>query len=952
MTRAGWLTGLTVACVLAGGPAWSAGRQDAAAAVQPRPDPAVRHGRLANGFSYAMMHNNRPEKGASLRLMIGVGSFEEADEERGLAHFLEHMAFNGTQRFPEGDLQRRFAEAGLAFGRDQNASTTAFATVYSLDLHQADEVRLDLAFDWLGDVADGLLLAPEAVDRERGVVLAEHDGRLGPGATWRERYNVFAAPGLRGPQRLPIGTRAGIQDVTAEALGAFHQRWYRPDNAVLVVVGDIDQADIERRIEAVFGDWTAEGPPPARAAPGAPDLGRGLDVFRSTARQQSSRITLCRRQAFENWGPDSLERRRRNIERALWRSIMGRRLARRAQGETPPFSSAEMTVSSWPREAAYVCLNMTPRIDREWREAMDAAVGEVRLMELHGVTDQELSRAIRQQQEANTAAVAGADTRYSSSLAQGLLGAQPLFGLDPAGFSSPQENARLYDRIVADLTPEDVNAAFRRDWAGAEPLISIALAEPPRARAVKAAWRRASNTRPALPATVNVAEAWAYSDLGPPGEIVERQDVADPGFVRLRFANGVVANFKTAAFTKDRVSVTVRFGAGLREIAPQDAIAAQFGAPLVAAGGLGRHGLLDIGELFPTRRVGVSLSIRDDSFALSGATRPQDLEIQLQILAAYLTDPGFRPDYEAARLTRLEALYRSYQTDPAMVGTVALLDAVAPGSPRAMPSLETMKAIDQSVLRRLFSRPMATAPLEVTVVGDVDETTAVGLLAKTLGALPPRENSLRDRGDAWLLRYPEKTSPVTAEHHGDAERALAGVVWPLYVASPDRRREEHALGLLRLILADEIRNAVRETLGAAYAPSVSLSMPDHADQGSLFVSAPTSPGQADAVIIAVRKTAAQLALPGGVTLEALDAARRPVLEAARVSRQNNNWWATTMDGSYRDPQVIRDALTWEADYRDMTTLEVQAAATRWLTPEPIELRVLPKAQPVVMSKAP
>ena len=922
------------------------------AVAEPRFDPAVRRGRLANGLSYAILRNGRPEGAASLRLMIDAGSFEEADGERGLAHFLEHMAFNGTRRFPEGALQRRFAEAGVAFGRDQNASTTAFATVYSLDLSRADEARLDLAFDWLSDVADGLLLAPEAVERERGVVLAEHDGRLGPAWEWRQRYNAFAAPGLRGPERLPIGTREGIRGVTPEALTAFYGRWYRPDHAVVVVVGDVDEADVERRIGAAFGGWTAEAPAPERKPVGVPNLDRGLEVMTGTARQQGSAVSLCRTQAFESWGPDSLERRRRNIERALWQTVLARRMARRAQGEAPPFTSAALQISSWPRELAYACLNITPRTDDAWREALTAAVAEVRRMEAHGIDPAELERAIRQQREMNASAVAKAGSRFSSGLAAELLNAQPVFGLDPAGFSTPEENARLYDLIAAEMTPERVNAAFRRDWSGSEPLISIGLTTPPRAGAVKSAWRRAMAGRPPAKEGQIDRAGWAYADFGPPGTVVERQEVEAPGFVRLRFANGVVVNFKTATFTRDQVSVTARFGAGLREIAPEDTTAAQFGAGLLTVGGLGRHGALDYGDLFPNRRFSVALSMGDDSFALSGVTRPQDMEVQLQMFAAYLTDPGFRPDFEAARLSRLRAFYRSHRTEPSVVASVGLMEAVAPGGPRAMPSLETMEGIDQSVVRRLFEGPLRTAPLEVTVVGDIEEAAALPYLAATLGALPARPGARRDRGDAWFVRYPETVAPVSLQHEGDGQRALARLVWPLYVASPERRREERALGLLRLVLAEEVRDAVRERLGAAYTPGVSLSMPDHGDQGALTVSAGTGPDQVEAVIAAMRETASRLAQPGGITAEALEAARTPMLEGARTRRQNNNWWVEAMDGSYRDPQVIRDALTWEDEYRSLTLEEVQAAATAWLSAEPIEVRVLPKSSAEAMPARP
>ena len=923
------------------------------AAAQPAPpesaqareiqsDPAVRRGRLENGLEYAILRNARPERGVSLRLLITTGSFEEADGEQGVAHFLEHMAFNGTRHFPEGQLQARFAEAGVAFGRDQNASTGAFATIYKLDLSLGDPDRLDLAFHWLNDVAEGLELSPDAVDRERGVVLAEYESRLGAAWNWRQRYNRFAARGLRGPQRLAIGTPASIAAIDADMLRAFHTRWYRPDNAMVIVTGDIDEADIEARIRATFDDWRAVGAAPQRVAPGQPDLNRRQDVLSVRQRDQGSGMSICRRQPFVNRGGDSYERRRHNIERGFWLSILNRRLQRLTQGEAAPFVSASLSTTNWPQEVALTCLTVTPRGDGRWSEGMAAAAAEIRRMEVHGVTRAELDRALALNLRDLESAVVSADNRFSATLADTLLRTRVAPGLEASGFARPEEDLRLYRLISAGITPESVNAVLRAAWAGAEPLIAATAAEAPPRRAVGNTWRQAMRVRSPEPWTEPAQGVWAYSGFGEPGEVASREEIATPGFTRFRFANGVVVNFKTTTFTRDQVLVAVRFGAGLQELAADDYQAGALGSGLISSGGLGAHSAVEIRDLFPDRRYGSAFNIGSRAFGMNGTTRPADLDIQLQLLAAYLSDPGFRSDYDAARINAIDTRYRRLRSDPNTVANIITGEAVTPGGPRNLPAKEQMMALGQDDFARILKPAMLEAPLEVTVVGDVNEATALPLLAATFGALPPRTDTDRRNPTAWFLHYPDTVAPIRGDHDGARDQAVVRLIWPLYVGEPARRREDDALRLLRGILADAVRDEVREALGASYSPNVTITLQDDADQGAMAVLVGTRPSQAEAAMAAVKAVAARLA-DGGVTAEALETARRPVLDGGVARRQTNGWWMATLNGSSRNPELLAEQLGWEESWRTLTVEEVQAAATTWLSRTPIEVMVLPSS---------
>ena len=224
------------------------------------PDPRVRFGVLPNGLRYAIQKNATPPGQAALRLWFDAGSLDETDEQQGLAHFLEHMAFNGSKNVPEGEMIKILERHGLSFGADTNASTNFSETTYQLDLPKTDDDTVDSSLMLLREAAGELTIAPDAVDRERGVVLSEERTRDSPG--YRVFVNTFGfqLQGQRPPQRLPIGKTEILKTAPAQRIRDFYQAWYRPENAVVVAVGDFDVDAMEAKIKARFGDWKAVGP--------------------------------------------------------------------------------------------------------------------------------------------------------------------------------------------------------------------------------------------------------------------------------------------------------------------------------------------------------------------------------------------------------------------------------------------------------------------------------------------------------------------------------------------------------------------------------------------------------------------------------------------------------------------------------------------------------------------
>jgi zinc protease len=911
-------------------------------------DAAVRQGVLPNGLRYALLSNDRPVGGLSIRLRFDVGSYEEPDGRGGIAHFLEHMAFNGTRGLAEGELARRFAEAGVAFGRDQNASTSTFATTYKVDLPHTDEATMALGFGWMRDIGDGLLLTPDAVARERGVVLAEHDGRLSPAYAWSQAYQAFAAPLARSRLRQPIGTPQSIRAIDAEALTEFHRTWYRPDNAVLTVVGDLPLDAMEARVRDSFSTWNATTEPLTRARATPFDLTRPLDVMTYASETLPTGLSACRLTPWSALGRDSFARRRTNIMRGLWVGILNRRLSLLAEGADTPFIAANVSWSPWTREANALCLSVTPPVGGDWTRAVTAALTEILRLEAHGVEAREIARIVDAQKRFNTTAVEQADDRYSETLSDALVSAFALHELDAAAFVHPRSIPAIYDAVVASIDADDVRDDFARTWNGSEPLISVVMPQPPDKEAVRAVWQQVTTAAPPIARTDEPEATWAYADMGIPGRVVSREVIAKPEFTRVRFDNGLVLNVKSAAFTRDLITMAVRLGDGRAGVANADYQTASIGAGFVNAGGLGKHSLRDIQNMFPDRRLGLSLQMLERTFQLSGSTRPSDLELQLQLTTALLSDPGFRDDFVGQRRQTIDAVYRAYRTQPGTVLSLALAEKIAPGSPRLLPPREAMDALTMRDFERLFRPVLTQAPLELTIVGDMPENDIIDMVGRTLGTLPDRTVTTSPREDIFMVRFGDDRPKISAVHEGPADQAIVSAIWPLFVSDPSRRREQRTLELLRAVLQDRVRDEVREALGATYSPSVSLSFDDFGDQGSMTVAVATSPADLERVREAVSRVVAEVA-SGTVTQSELDNVRAPILARIEDNRATNSWWFGTLNGSAREPQRLRDALEWEADYRNITLAELKAAAATWLSGPAIDAVAVSNAAQVPAS---
>lgn len=919
-------------------PAAAFGSNLSASADSILPDPAVRTGVLPNGLRYAVMQNATPKDAVSIRLAFDVGSYDEAPDERGVAHFLEHMAFSLGRNQHEAGFEEAFAAAGVEFGRDQNAQTDAFSTVYRLDLPHGDDSALALAFTWLKGIAKGTHFTADAINHERDIILAERDARRDSNLIAYETMRHFLAPGLRSTRTDTIGTVAQLRGITADDVADFYHRWYRPENAVLVIVGDKPVDVMEAMIRSNFSDWTRPGRSPVRRLATQFDADRGLDVLILPEPHLTPEASVCRAHAAPPRGPDDVRRLRRTALSALWQNVLDQRLAALAESATPPFLSARTSLSDNLREFESVCVSLVP-VDGKWEDGLRAVERELRRFQLYGPSQREFDGSVMRYRAYYRGALQSAATRKSTDLANLILEKQ----LRSDVVATPSENYRAFDTAVEGATPADLRDAFNRDWSGSGPLLFVLAAEPPTADAVRAAWR-AGEAEPAPAAQEEEKPVvWGYSSFGPIGHVAKRESFEAPDFVRLTYANGVVLNFKKTPFEQGVVNVRVRFGAGRREIPSRDYSSALLGADFFKLGGLGRNSIQDVEREFSGWQWEATLEVGNDAFDLGGKTTTAGLRNELEILAAYVDDPGFRREADIRLPSVMDSLYREFRANPEVMLRATLSDSLAPGQNFGLPARDELMKLRMDDFARLLKPALTQAPLEITIVGDVDEATASALVADTFGALPPRTGGSRERGDTVFMHFPDGALPTLhATHDGPAEQTLVGCVWPLYVATPERRREELAILILSRVFDAALRHRVRQELGQAYSPEVGIYTPDHADQGYLGAIVMTTPHDADLVLDETQKIAARLAR-GEFSDADIEDARKPLVAKYAADQNTNERLLSAISGSSVTDEGIDEFRAVPELLGQITPAEVRKAAADWLTRAPMAILIAPSA---------
>jgi zinc protease len=901
---------------------------------------SVRTGRLANGFRYYVQRNTRPQQRVELRLIVNAGSIQEDEDQRGLAHFLEHMLFNGTQRFRKNDIGSYLESIGVRFGADLNAQTGFDETIYILPVPTDKPGLLERSFDILEDWARAALIDSTEVVAERGVVLEEWRSGLGADSRIRDAQFPVIFKGSKYAERIPIGLPEVLRGATPEPIRRFYRDWYRPDLMALVAVGDIDPVRVERLIRQRFSALRNPPRPRPRAGERVPGNREPLVTIATDPEEQVTTVGVLYKHA-----PQAMRTAadyRRSLIEELYHTMFNARLGELARKEDTPFSVAGSSYGAFVRESdAYQLVAVAK--EGKTMAAFEAVLTEARRVREHGFLAAELERAKADLRRAYESAYAERATTESSSFAQEYI-AHFLTGEPSPGIAWEW---RTVQRVLPGIGLAEINALGKR-WITDENRV-VTLSAParegqplPTSAELLAVFPRVAGTTVAA-WTENVAEGAIVPMPPTPGRVVTETTVAALGVTDWRLSNGIRVLLKPTDFKKDEVLLRGFSPGGLSLVSDADVPSGSVALTAVERGGVGEFDAIALGKKLAGIQASASPFIEDAWEGVTGAASPKDLGTLFQLAYARLTMPRRDSTAFAAFLAQVAPFLANRATNPEAVFGDTITVTLAQHSPRAQPispaylqQISFGRAFD--IYRDRFSD---FGDYTFVVVGSFSLDSVKPLVERWLGGLPStgRRESWRDAGvrppagavTRVVRKGVEPKAQTVVVHHGPA------------TFSPTER---HALRSVTEYLEMKLLEQLREALGGTYSVGVNGSL-NRVPQPrfSASIQFGSAPERADS-LYAVVQSVIDSAKSGTITEADVAKIREQQVRALEVSLRENGYWLTNLAARVENGEDPAGLLAYRTLIDGLTAARLRDAAQRYFSGANVaRFTLLPESPP-------
>ncbi len=865
-------------------------------------DAAVHTARLPNGLTYFVRQNTRPAQRVSLRLAVKAGSIEETDKELGLAHFVEHMAFNGSAHFKPGEVFSYFESVGARLGPHVNAYTNFDETVYMLDLPSDRPDVVEKGLTALADFAGGLSFEPSEVDKERGVVIEEWRGGLGASSRIRDKQIPVLFAGSRYADRLPIGKPEIIRTAPAAELHAFYDAWYRPERMAVIAVGDVDPAQIEKEISAAFGplkDRAPARPDPDKTVPIT--AGTRIGVATDPELTQSS-VTVMREARHED--ETRVADYRRELTERLVEHIMDERFGEIARRKDAKFLGASAGSTPLNRDVTAFAIGAGVA-DGGIPGGLSSIAVEVRRVEQYGFGAPEIDRAKKWMMAFYEQAYAERDKTESRSYAGEYI---RHFLVDEPSPGIAYEY-RLVRQVVPGITAAEVGATAKR-LLGSDSRVILAVSPEkagvsvPTDADLQATLAAAGQV--AVTAWTDAATARGIMDARPaPAAVTGRRELKDLGVTVVTFANGVEAWLKPTDFKNDQVLFTMDASGGASIAAAADYLDATLAPAYVELAGVGGVSAVDLEKLLAGKIASASPYVSLSTHGISGHAAPAELETALQLLHQTVVAPDDDPDAFALLKRQLHSMVVNRQQSPGVVFSQRVALVNSSNHYTAQPvTADRVDALDREKMMAFYRQRFANAAdFTVFMVGAFKIDEAVGLLARYVGTLPSKGRATSKFADVGL-RFPDHTVTERVEK---GREPRSQTVISFFADPPPDPDEEERIDAASTVLEIALRDVLREELGQTYGVSAGLSerLPQRGG-GHVEVRFGAAPENIDGMIARTLERIQTLQRDGpsaDLTNRAREAARRSDETALR----QNGYWLQHLSSAHllgTDPAAI------------------------------------------------
>ena len=890
-------------------------------------DTNVKIGKLSNGLTYYIRKNAKPEKKLELRLAVNTGSVLEDNDQRGLAHFMEHMNFNGTKNFKKNELVDYLQKVGVQFGADLNAYTGFDETVYILPISTEDPAIVEKGFTVLEDWAFNNLMDKTEIDKERGVVLEE--SRLSKGAQQRMMRQYFPKlfNGSKYAERLPIGTDSILKNFKYQTLSRFYKQWYRPNLMAVIVVGDVDPAEMEKKIKAHFGSY--KNPTAAKPRPSIIPIKTRTQPEAMVITDEENTNTIL--QVFNFIKPSKPIKTwadyRSELVEDMINSLINQRLQELTKREDPPF------VYGFAGEQSFIrgydaFLTAAVLGDNSEKEAMDALVAEMERARRFGFLPSEIERVKATILNDAERSFAEKDKSQSGQLVQGYLN----HFLQGSPITGPENRYKFIKQVLPTITVSEINAEAKK-MPGMNNAFALLMAPAKKQADLPTNSQLLNDMIAASKQTVTPYQEKAVAQTLiegaiQPGKVVKETKNAKLGTTDLTLSNNVTITLKPTTFKNDQVVMDAWRWGGFQRFPLTEKDNAKHAAAIVSEMGVKDMSPTDLEKFLSGKTVEVMPYLNDHEEGIQGSSSVKDFETFLQLVHLYFTQPRKDESLFKSFVTKNKGMLQFIKNNPQFFYQDTLMKIVYGNNPwvSVIPTEEEFSNLDLDRSLNIYKQIFSNADgMHFTFVGNMDESTVKPLLEKYLGSLPAtttehmfRDNNIRPvKGvvEANIKKGKEAKSLITFLWSGETEY---------------RPEETMALKALIDVLNITVIEKLREELGGMYSGGLNGSVQKRPYvHYTISANIPTGPENVDKLsnaLLSIVKNAQEK----GVEQKDLDKVKETWKKHYRTQLQENGFWLDHLSQSFIDRNDPERILDYEKRVDALSIADLQKAAQKFL----------------------
>jgi zinc protease len=903
-------------------------------------DSRVKTGVLPNGLKYYLMKNAEPKNRAQLRLMVKAGSILETDEQQGLAHFMEHMNFNGTKHFPKNELVNFLQKSGVRFGADLNAYTGFDETVYMLPVPTDSIEVFKKGMQILEDWAHNATLDPSEIDKERGVVLEESRTGKGANARMRDKFFPVILNNSLYAKRLPIGKDSILKNFKYETLNQFHKDFYRPDLEGVAVVGDIDVDMVEKMIIEKFGSIQNPVIEKERTKFTIP-LSGGTDVAIVTDPEQPYTIiqVMCKQAKRKDV---TYQDRRDGMVRSLFNQMLSARIQELTQKAEPPFLFGNASYGGFLGGVgnldAFTSIAVAKSGNVE--KALVAVLEETEKAKKFGFTASELGRAKTDYMVSQEKSFKEKDKTSSEQIVGGLVGAF----IENENLTSPDFSFDFTKKYLEGVKLEEVNALSNTLITTENRAVILLAPEKD-----KATLPTETQLREWLNSAGKNVTAYVDNTINKPliaklpkgSKVILTKKIPEIGVTELTFANGVRAILKPTDFKNDEILIGAYSNGGTNLYSDKEADNASLSSTIASMGGLGEFSAVNLQKMMSGKVAQISPYVTETSENINGSTNPKDLELALQLIYSDFTQPRFDADVIKGFVANVSNFLESQQKTltPEKVYNDTLSMILTNYAPRNFPmTAERFNKIDAKRAFEIYKERYADASdFTFLFVGNFKNEEIKPLLEKYLGGLPSikRKETFKDLG----IREPKGKIEKTL-FKGTEAKARVTMVWSGdYLPTPDNETQVEALSeVLEIKLIEKLREEESGVYGVGVSGSVSK-IP--AKRYSFRIAFQCAPENVEKL---VNRTMAEIkkVKETGAEQTDIDKFKAETKRQTETQLRENGFWLGYLQGQYQDNEDVKEVLKENEMLKKVTVESTKMAAKKYFAENMIKLILLPE----------